>query len=117
MGIKTACLPLQGHEWELFQDFYATQNASLPVTQIMVEFHSRVRGVAPVFHVIDKLLADNFRVFSLEPNYYCDNGCCARDHVEFALIKVSPNGQICSPHSYEAAGKEFLPHGCRGAIR
>ena len=94
------------------QDFYAEKDASLPVTQLMVEFH--FQGARTAFHVLDKLLGDGFRVFSVEPNYYCDNGCCAKDLLEFAFIKVSPTGQICSLRSRAAALREALPHGCRG---
>ena len=94
------------------RDFYAEKDASLPVTQLMVEFH--FQNASTAFHALDKLLGDGFRVFSVEPNYYCDNGCCAKDLLEFAFIKVSPMGQICSPRSRAAALREALPHGCRG---
>ncbi|CAL8465623.1 g5159 [Coccomyxa elongata] len=120
-------IDIETSEWELFSDFYAAQGASLPATQLLVEFHwnwsAHVPGPAPaitwdqaiIWEVFDKLEADNFRVFAVEPNYYCNQGCCAGDFVEFAFIKVSPGGQICTPvqsTGTSKAGQTVLPHGC-----
>ena len=30
---------IEGSEWEMFRDFYAEEHATLPVTQLLVEFH------------------------------------------------------------------------------
>jgi len=30
---------IEKSEWEMFKDFYAEENATLPVTQLLVEFH------------------------------------------------------------------------------
>ncbi|BDA51472.1 probable methyltransferase-like protein 24 [Coccomyxa sp. Obi] len=120
-------IDIETFEWELFSDFYASEGATLPATQLLVEFHwnwsHHVPGPSPaitwnqslIWDVFDKLEADNFRVFAVEPNYYCDNGCCAGDFLEFAFIKVSPNGQICTPgrsDDMSKAGKVALPYGC-----
>ena len=105
-------IDIESHEWDLFSEFYATEGASLPATQILVEFHFPGK-VAIVWDVFDKLLADNFRIFSVEPNYYCMDGCCAKDLIEFAFIKVAPNGNICSVQKDEVSGSGTVPHGCR----
>ena len=107
-------MDIEQHEWELLRDFYSREEATLPVTQLMIEFHF-YGDLAIVWEVLDKLLADNFRVFAVEPNYYCRDGLCARDLLEFALIKVAPNGNLCVPsqdHDQSIAGGHMLP-GCR----
>ena len=94
-------IDIEMHEWGLFTDFYRGSSAGdagprLPATQLLVEFHFPGQA-ATVWEVLDLITADNYRVFSVEPNYYCENGCCARDLIEFAFIKVSDEGQICAP--------------------
>ena len=88
-------MDIDGSEWELLQDFYKS-GAKLPATQVLIEFHFPGSTKA-VWEALDLLLADKYRIFSVEPNYYCDEGCCARDLLEFAFIKVSDHGQICAP--------------------
>jgi hypothetical protein len=88
--------------------------ATLPASQLLVEFHMP-RDIGTIFDVIDLLLADNFRVFSAEPNYYCGNGCCASIMTELAFEKVTPDGHVCIPHGYSTAGDNSLvqlPTGC-----
>ena len=50
----------------------------------------------------------------LQPNWYCNDGLCARDLVEFAFIKVSRDGQICAPMHQPGkhGGGLVLPQGC-----
>ncbi len=66
--------------------------------------------------VLDVLLADKYRIFSVDPNYYCDDGACAKNLLEFAFIRVSDNGHVCAPHSHPGSAEEgagmILPHGC-----
>ena len=73
---------------------------------------SRMQALPSMY--LTSFLATDLEFFSVEPNYYCDNGCCAKDLLEFAFIKVSPIGQVCSPRSRAATLREALPHGCRG---
>ena len=88
-------MDIEGFEWELFQDFYAS-GAKLRATQVLIEFHFP-GSTKMVWEVFDLLHADNYRIFSVEPNYYCDKGACAKNLLEFAFIKVSDHGQICAP--------------------
>ena len=104
-------IDIEQHEWELLQDFYRRVGASLPVTQLMVEFHF-TGNLAIVWEVFDKLLADNYRVFAVEPNYYCGDGCCARDLLEFAFIKVSSSGALCVPNKHHLSAGGQMPPGC-----
>ena len=88
-------IDIEGYEWELLRDFYKS-GAKLPATQILMEVH--FKGVNQVvWETFDMLLADKYRVFSVEPNYYCMEGCCAKHLIEFAFIKVSDHGQIVHP--------------------
>ena len=91
-----------GGEWEFLLDWYKSGRGTLPVGQLLIEFHytkakEGLEGtVAPVF---EALAEDSYRVFATEPNYYCKEGCCARDYVEYAFIKVSKHGRIYSGHA------------------
>ena len=106
-------LDIEGGEFSLLSNFYADKNASLHVTQLLIEMHFP-GTVSVVWDVFDKLAADGFRVFSTEPNYYCQNGCCAKDLVEFSFIKVSSDGRLCTPQESSASGrKPVWPHGRR----
>ena len=88
-------IDIEGFEWELLVDFYKS-GAKLPATQLLMEVHFPGSNKV-VWEVFDMLLADKYRIFSVEPNYYCQEGCCAKDLLEFAFIKVSDHGQICAP--------------------
>ena len=105
-------IDIEGFEWELFKDFYRS-GARLPATQVLVEFHFKGES-AEVWEVLDLLLADKYRIFSVEPNYYCEEGCCAKDLLEFAFIKVSDHGQICAPKGGRGGdrGAAVLPEAC-----
>ncbi len=135
-------IDIEGHEWELFTVFYSSPNARLPATQLLVEFHwigaetawkvgsgatdlpcsyctllnlLEAYTMLYAYQVLDAILADNYRVFSVEPNYYCLEGACARNLVEFAFIRVSNDGHICSPRSFtQGSGFEDmqLSNGC-----
>ena len=100
-------IDIEGSEWELFNDLYAQPNSTLSATQVLVEFHFQ-GNITVVLQTFDRLLADNYRVFAVEPNYYCQEGCCARDLLEFAFVKVSVRGEICTPHAHSS----LLPPGC-----
>lgn len=106
-------IDIEFHEWELFADFYSRRGASLPATQILVEFH--FQGLAKTWATFDHLLADNYRIFSVEPNYYCVDGNCGYPArvFEYAFIKVTSSGHICAPLTDASSGKIILPHGCR----
>ena len=65
-----------------------------------------------MIEVLDRLLADGFRVFATEVNYYCPDALCANDNIEFALIKVSQTGHVCLPHPKEYKGEMSWPKGC-----
>lgn len=105
-------LDIEGGEFSLLSNFYADKNASLHVTQLLIEMHFP-GTVSVVWDVFDKLSADGFRVFSTEPNYYCQHGCCAKDLVEFSFIKVSSDGRLCTLQESSASGRKPLwPHGC-----
>ncbi len=105
-------MDIEGYEWSLFTDFYKTPGARMPATQLLVEFHFPGQ-IGTVWEVLDAILADNYRVFSVEPNYYCWDGACARDLLEFAFIKVSDHGQICAPlHQVSKHQAVVLPPGC-----
>ena len=90
-------LDIEGAEWPVLESWYRVQNRTLPATQLLVEFHyqdgktSLESVVAPVFEL---LTGDGYRVFAAEPNYYCDDGCCASILIEYAFIKVSKSGRI-----------------------
>jgi hypothetical protein len=110
-------IDIEGHEWGLLSEYYATPDANLPATQLLVEFHFP-DNAAIVWQVFDMLLADNFRVFASEPNYYCGDGCCAKNLIEYAFIKVTPDGHVCVPRGHSTVGNRFslqLPHGCMSA--
>ena len=92
---------VEGAEWALIQEYYSPGNASLPVTQLLIELHtsnppdgSMLQTVVKVFQL---LLDDGYRVFSVEPNTYCLGGACAKDHVEYSMIKVSRAGHVIRP--------------------
>ncbi|BDA47034.1 probable methyltransferase-like protein 24 at N-terminal half [Coccomyxa sp. Obi] len=105
---------IEGHEWDMFLDFF-TSGAHLPATQLLVEFHWP-GSAEKVWKVLDTILADRYRIFSVEPNYYCEDGACAKNLLEFAFIRVSDDGHVCSPHSHhaDAAGNAavMMPEGC-----
>ena len=109
-------MDIEGSEWDLFQQIYDSSQASLMATQLLMEVHFR-DNVTRVLQTFDKLLADNFRVFSVEPNYYCNEGCCARDLVEFAFIKISDRGEICTPHTKNTDAALKMPAGCLGTFK
>ena len=69
-------------------EFYATPGRRLPATQLLVEFHFP-GSARTVWSVLDSILADGYRVFSVEPNYYCNNGCCAKDLIGVAIRWLS----------------------------
>ena len=108
-------IDIEGYEWELLQDLYKL-GAKLPATQVLIEFHYHpMRGSTKlIWEVLDLLLADKYRVFSVEPNYYCSEGACARDLLEFAFIKVSNHGQICAPKKGLTSGldAELIAEAC-----
>ena len=105
-------MDIEGYEWSLFADFYKTPGARMPATQLLVEFHFP-GNITMVWEVLDAIIADNYRVFSVEPNYYCWDGACARDLLEFAFIKVSDRGHICAPlHQASKHESVVLPPGC-----
>lgn len=80
----------------------------------MRAMHDRFHAM--VLQVLDAILADKFRIFSVEPNYYCEEGACAKNLLEFAFIKVSDDGHVCSPHSHShnmgMNAAVLLPNGC-----
>ncbi|EIE18098.1 hypothetical protein COCSUDRAFT_45640 [Coccomyxa subellipsoidea C-169] len=108
-------MDIEGHEWDVFLDFYAQPDARLPATQLLVEFHWP-GSADKVWKVLDVLLADKYRIFSVEPNYYCEDGACAKNLLEFSFNRVSDNGHVCAPHSHTSSAEEgagmTLPHGC-----
>ena len=53
-------IDIEGSEWGLFKDFYENPGATLPATNLVVEFHMP-NTVAEVFAAIDAILADGFR--------------------------------------------------------
>ena len=53
-------IDIEGSEWSLFKDFYENPGATLPATNLMVEFHMP-NTAAEVFETIDLILADGFR--------------------------------------------------------
>ena len=74
-------------------------------------------GLLPnAWQVLDAILADKFRIFSVEANYYCEDGACAKNLLEFAFIRVSDDGHVCSRHlhatSSEGNAGMMLPDGC-----
>lgn len=96
---------VEGAEWAVIQDYYAG-NASLPVTQLLIELHtsnpadgSMLKTVVKVFQL---LLDDSYRIFSVEPNTYCLAGACAKDHIEYSMIKVSQAGHVIRPGVHSA---------------
>ena len=92
---------VEGAEWDIVQDFYSIGNVSLPATQLLFELHaSNAADGSMTQRVVDffqLLLDDGYRVFSVEPNYYCGGGACARDHVEYSMIKVDKAGHVVRP--------------------
>lgn len=52
-------IDIEGFEWELFNDFYAIHGASLPATQLLVEFH--FKNLPTLWRTFDQLLDDGFR--------------------------------------------------------
>ncbi len=60
MCLQVLTIDIEGSEWGLFADFYRNPGATLPATNLMVEFHMPT-DVAEVFQVIDMILADGFR--------------------------------------------------------
>ena len=95
---------VEGAEWDILQDFYSAGNASLPVTQLLIELHTSNPAdgsmLPTVVRVFQLLLDDGYRVFSVEPNTYCLAGACAKDHVEYSLIKVDKAGHVVRPGIY-----------------
>ncbi|CAL8471740.1 g11282 [Coccomyxa elongata] len=98
-------IDIEGHEWDLFLDIFDS-GAHLPASQPLVEVHWR-GSAGTVWKVMDAILADGYRTFSVEPNYYCWDGGCARDLLESAFIRVSEDGHLCTPRL-----KHRLPAGC-----
>lgn len=60
IDLQVLKIDIEGSEWGLFADFYRNPGATLPATNLMVEFHMP-NDVAEVFQVIDMILADGFR--------------------------------------------------------
>ena len=60
IGLQVLKIDIEGSEWGLFADFYRNPGATLPATNLMVEFHMP-NDMAEVFQVIDMILADGFR--------------------------------------------------------
>ena len=102
-------MDIEGAEWPLLESWYRVQNSTLPATQLLVEFHFQAgmdleSVVAPVFEL---LTGDGYRVFATEPNYYCENGCCASKLVEYAFIKVSKHGHVVTGVNSHASDALF----------
>ena len=97
-------MDIEEAEWEFFRDFYSSGNASLPVTQLLIELHtSNPADGSSLQKVVDffqRLFDDDYRIFSVEPNYYCGGGACAKDHTEYAFIKVNKAGHVVRPGVY-----------------
>ena len=53
-------IDIEGSEWGLFTDFYSNPGATLPATNLMVEFHMP-NTVGEVLAAIDAIQADGFR--------------------------------------------------------
>ena len=53
-------IDIEGSEWGLFADFYRNPGATLPATNLMVEFHMP-NDAAEVLSVLDMIQADGFR--------------------------------------------------------
>ncbi len=53
-------IDIEGSEWGLFTDFYSNPGATLPATNLMVEFHMP-NTAGEVFAAIDAIQADGFR--------------------------------------------------------
>ena len=97
-------IDVEDAEWEIFKDFYSSGNASLPVTQLLIELHTSNPAdgsmLQKIMDFFQRLLDDDYRIFSVEPNYYCLGGACAKDHLEYAMIKVSKAGHVVRPGVY-----------------
>ncbi len=53
-------IDIEGSEWGLFTDFYSNPGATLPATNLMVEFHMP-NTAGEIFAAIDAIQADGFR--------------------------------------------------------
>ena len=53
-------IDIEGSEFALCRDFYENPGATLPATNLMVEFHMP-NSNAEVFAALDLILADGFR--------------------------------------------------------
>ena len=100
-------MDIEGGEWRVLESWFKVQKRTLPVTQLLVEFHFRdgvtdlEALVAPVFEMLQN---DGYRVFATEPNYYCGDGCCASKLVEYAFIKVSKHGHVMTGANSRGTG-------------
>ena len=103
-------MDIEGAEWQVLESWFKVQNRTLPATQLLVEFHfldgktGLETLVAPLFEL---LLSDGYRVFATEPNYYCGDGCCASNLVEYAFIKVSRHGHVVTGVSSHGSGLSY----------
>ncbi len=85
---------------------YHSGLGTLPVGQLLVEFHAEhasggVEGtIAPLLQM---LADDGYRVFSTEPNTFCDT-CSHGSLMEYSFIKVARSGHVYGAGGHMHAG-------------
>ena len=55
---------IEKSEWDMFRDFYAEENATLPVTQLLVEFHFPGEWICIVPNVCPMQVLSSSKSFS-----------------------------------------------------
>ena len=105
-------LDVEGSEWSILSSIYEQQRPGLKATQLLLELHyPSAASEQLIWGVFDNLFHDNFRLFSVEPNVHCGVDCSLA-YLEFSFIKVSPDGDICTPNLVTDQGHLTFPSGC-----
>lgn len=82
-------MDIEGGEWDVLSAMLKAN--SLPFNQLQLEFHFISITLQTGLDVLAKLTAAGYRVFSVEPNFYCHPGGdgCPGAFYEYSFIKGS----------------------------
>ena len=105
-------IDIEGFEYAVLQQLMKTSRPTLPVTQMLVEFHywENQRRTMPsdIVATMKALTSNNFRVFSTEPNWWWTNK--GYEFIEYSFLHVDGSGQVLLP------GPHGSTHGCLAGV-
>ena len=82
-------MDIEEGEWEVLEELIHADE--FPFMQLQVEFHAMNVSLKRMLNVFSSLTQAGYRVFSVEPNLYCE--CCSGKVIEYSFIKVNYGGK------------------------